>query len=173
MQWITQIIPAGTDDLQLISLRVRALDMAHIENSAALGAFVPILPYTDYQKQIDGILNYISESGKLLAGYVDTSIAQQQALAGYYSSIIEQKQAEQKKQENTVDALRAQVNISQAEVNTAVENFKQALKDWKVTEAIKFGLTVATQLFTLGTSIAIPSTSISAVKDLGELAQGI
>ncbi|HEY0459342.1 MAG TPA: hypothetical protein VGC97_09420, partial [Pyrinomonadaceae bacterium] len=207
MQWITQIIPADTDDLQLISLRVRALDMAHIENSAALGAFVPILPYTDYQKQIDGILNYISEidttidryhndierrklaelvinvgkdlnkniieSGKLLAGYVDASIAQQQALAGYYSSIIEQKQAEQKKQENTVDALRAQVNISQAEVNTAVENFKQALKDWKVTEAIKFGLTVATQLFTLGTSIAIPSTSISAVKDLGELAQGI
>jgi hypothetical protein len=207
MQWITEIIPADTDDFQLLNLRVRALDMAHIENDAALGAFVPILPYTDYQAQIDKILKYISEidttidryhndierrktqeliidvgkdlnkniieSGKLLAGYVDTSIAQQQALSGYYSSIIEQKQAEQKKQEKAVDELRAQLNINQAEVNTTVENFKQAVKDWKTMEAIKFGLTVATQLFSLGTTIAIPAKSISAVKDLGELAQGI
>jgi hypothetical protein len=207
MQWITEIIPAGTDDFQLLNLRVRALDMAHIENNTALGAFVPILPYTDYQKQIDGILSYINEidstidryhydieqrktqeliinvgkdlnkniieSGKLLAGYVDASIAQQQALSGYYASIIDQKQAEQKKQEKTVDELRAQLNLNQAEVNTAVENFKQAVKDWKTMEAIKFGLTVATQLFSLGTTIAIPASSISAVKDLGELAQGI
>jgi hypothetical protein len=207
MQWITQIIPADTKDFQLLNLRVRALDMAHIENNAALGAFVPILPYTDYQNQIEQILKYISEidktidryhydieirktqeliinvgkdlnkniieSGKLLAGYVDASIAQQQALSGYYSAIIQQKQAEQKKQEKSVDELRAQLNINQAEVNTAVENFKQAVKDWKTMEAIKFGLTVATQLFSLGTSIAIPAKSISAVKDLGELAQGI
>ncbi|HEX8248866.1 MAG TPA: hypothetical protein VF599_11880, partial [Pyrinomonadaceae bacterium] len=207
MQWITEIIPAGTDDFQLLSLRVRALDMAHIENNTALGAFVPILPYTDYQKQIDGILGYISEidrtidryhndiglrktqeliinvgkdlnkniieSGKLLEGYVNASIAQQQALSGYYSSIVEQKQAEQKKQENTVDELRAQLNSGQAEVNTAVENFKQALKDWQTMEQIKFALTVATEIFTLGTSILIPSSSITAVKDLGALAQGI
>lgn len=207
MQWITEIIPADTDDLQLLNLRVRALDMAYIENNTALGAFVPILSYTDYQKQIEGILNYISEidttiaryhndielrktqeliinvgkdlnkniieSGKLLAGYVDASIAQQQALSGYYSSIIEQKQAEQKKQEKSVDELRAQLNINQAEVNTAVENFKQAVKDWETMEAIKFGLTVATELFTLGISIATPASAISAVKELGALAQGI
>jgi hypothetical protein len=207
MQWITEVIPADIDDLQLLDLRVRALDMAHIENSAALGAFVPILPYTDYQKQIDSILNYLSEidttidryhndierrktqelvinvgkdlnkniieSGKLLAGYVDASIAQQQALSGYYSSIIQQKQAEQKKQEKTVNDLRAQLNVGQAEVSTTVENYKQAVKDWQTLEAIKFGLTVATELFTLGTSIAIPSSSITAVKDLGALAQGI
>jgi hypothetical protein len=207
MQWITEIIPADTEDFQLLNLRVRALDMAHIENNTALGAFVPILPYTDYQKQIDGILSYISEidttidryhndieirktqeliinvgkdlnkniieSGKLLAGYVDASIAQQQALSGYYSSIIEQKQAEQKKQEKTIDELRAQLNINQAEVKTAVENFKQALKDWQTMEAIKFALTVATELFTLGVSIATPANSISAVKELGALAQGI
>jgi hypothetical protein len=207
MQWITKIIPADTDDFQLLNLRVRALDMAHIENNAALGAFVPILTYTDYQTQIDNILDYISlidttidryhldiglrktqelvinvgkdlnkniiESGKLLEGYVKASIEQQQALSGYYSSIIEQKQAEQKKQEKSVDELRAQVNIGQAEVKTTVENFKQALKDWQTMEAIKFALTVATELFTLGTSIAIPSSTISAVKDLGALAQGI
>ena len=207
MQWITEIIPADIDDLQLLNLRVRALDMAHIENNAALGSFVPILPYTDYQKQIDGILGYLSEidktidryhfdieirktqelvvkvgkdlnkniieSGKLLAGYVDASIAQQQALSGYYSSIIEQKQAEQKKQEKTVEELRAQINTGQAEVQTTVENYKQAVKDWKTMEAIKFGLTVATEIFTLGISIAVPSSSISAVKDLGALAQGI
>ena len=207
MQWITQIIPAATDKLELLNLRVRALDMAYIENSAALGAFVPILPYTDYQKQIDGILSYINEidttidryhndierrktqeliidvgkdlnkniveSGKLLAGYIDTSIAQQQALAGYYASIIEQKQAEQKKQESSVDELRAQVNSVQAEVNTAVENFKQAIKDWQITEGVKFGLQVATQLFTLGITIATPASSISAVKEFGALVQGI
>jgi hypothetical protein len=207
MQWITQIIPADTNDFQLLNLRVRALDMAHIENNTALGAFVPILPYTDYQKQIDGILGYISEidrtidryhndielrktqeliinvgkdlnqniieSGKLLAGYVDASIAQQKALSGYYASIIEQKQAEQKEQEKSVDLLRAQLNAGQAEVNTAVANFKQALKDWQTMEQIKFALTVATEIFTLGASILIPAGSITIVKDLGLLAQGI
>lgn len=207
MQWITQIIPADTKDFQLLNLRVRALDMAHIENNTALGAFVPLLPYTDYQAQIDGILNYLNEidtmidryhydigqrklqelsinigkdlnkniieSGKLLEGYVNASIAQQKDLSAYYASIIVQKQAEQKKQERTVDELRAKLNTNQAEVKTAAANFKQAVKDWQKMEAIKFGLQVATEIFTLGTSIIIPSGSIAIVKDLGALAQGI
>ena len=207
MQWITQIIPADTNDFQLLNLRVRALDMAHIENNTALGAFVPLLPYTDYQAQIDGILDYINEidtmidryhydieqrktqeliinvgrdlnkniieSGRLLEGYINASIEQQKALSDYYASIIVQKQAEQKKQEKTVDELRALLNTNQAEVKTAVENFKQAVKDWEKIEAIKFGLQVATEIFTLGTSILIPSGSIALVKDLGAIAQGI
>ena len=40
-------------------------------------------------------------------------------------------------------------------------------------EAIKFGLDVATNLFSLGTTIAIPSTSIKAVAELGKTVQMI
>lgn len=207
LSWIARIIPANTKDIDLLDLRVRALDLAHIEKDTNLGSFVPILPFEQYQGQIDNILGYIHEidqtidryhqdieirktreliidvakdlnkniidSGKLLAGYVDASIAQQQALSGYYDSIIKQKKQEQKVQQNTINDLQSQLNTQQAEVDTATENYKQSLKDYQVTEAIKFGITITTNLFSLGTSIAIPAKSISAVKDLGLMVQRI
>ncbi|OPY71194.1 MAG: hypothetical protein A4E63_01633 [Syntrophorhabdus sp. PtaU1.Bin050] len=205
--WITQIIPANTKDADLLGLRLQALDLAHIESDTALGAFVPILPYEEYQRQIDSILDYIKEiddtidryhsdiearktqellidvakdlnknivdSGKLLAGYVNAGISQQEHLSGYYASIIKQKQAEQKQIENNMGDLQAQLNSQQAKVQTAVENYKQAIEDWKITEEIKFGLTVATDLFSLGTSIFVPASSLNAVKDLGLMVQRI
>ncbi|MFA0961079.1 hypothetical protein AB9P05_04695 [Roseivirga sp. BDSF3-8] len=115
----------------------------------------------------------IIASGKLLSGYVDASIEQQKSLSGYYGSIINEKKQELQKQEDTVGNLRSEVTSQQADVGTAVANYKQAIEDWRITEAIKFGLTVATDLFSLGTSFLIPASSISAVKDLGLLAQRI
>jgi hypothetical protein len=205
--WITQIIPAGTKDMDLLDLRLRALDLAYIGKDTNLGIFVSILPFEQYQSQIDTILDYIGEidrtidryhtdieirktqelvidvakdlnkniidSGKLLAGYVDASLEQQKALSGYYDSIIKQKQQEQKVQQKTINDLQAQLNTQQAEVDTAVRNYEQSLKDYQVTEAIKFGITITTDLFSLGTSIAIPASSISAVKDLGLMVQRI
>ena len=115
----------------------------------------------------------IINSGELLSGYVKASVAQQQSLSGYYDSIIKQKQDEQKKQESTIGALQAEMNSQKAEVVTAVENYKQSIKDWEITEAIKFGLTIATDLFSLGTSILIPAKAINSVKELGLMAQRI
>ena len=40
-------------------------------------------------------------------------------------------------------------------------------------ELIKFGLDVATNTFSLGASILVPASSISAIKDLGLTAQRI
>lgn len=205
--WISQVIPAETSDVDLLDLRVRALNQAHVGKGQSMGSFVPILPYTEYQTYIDRILDYITEidktidsyqerievrktqelivevaqelnkniidSGKLISGYIDTSISQQKSLTQYYDSIIKQKQIELNKQTETVRSLWSELNKQQSEVATAVANYQQAIKDWKITETIKFGLTVATDLFSLGVAIAVPASSISAVKDLGLLVQRI
>ncbi|NEO17233.1 MULTISPECIES: MAC/perforin domain-containing protein [unclassified Moorena] len=57
--WITQIVPKDTTDVDLLDLRVGALDLIHIGQDTSLGAFVPILPVDRYQENLDGILMLI------------------------------------------------------------------------------------------------------------------
>lgn len=205
--WLTQIIPNDTTDFELADIRLRALDTAHIGSDTSLGTFVPLLPFSQYETQIQTILNYVNEidkniayyqeqietrktqellidvgkvlnkniieSGQLLSEYVQANITQQQNLSAYYASVIQQKQNEQTQVEATVRTLKAELNSQQAQVNTATENYKQAVSDWQTQETIKFGLNVATDLFSLGTTIAVPASSISAVKDLGLMVQRI
>ena len=53
------------------------------------------------------------------------------------------------------------------------QKYKDAVTDWENVQILSFSLDLASNLFTLGFSFAIPSSSLSAVKDLGETAQMI
>ncbi|WNF16375.1 MAC/perforin domain-containing protein [Microcystis aeruginosa] len=205
--WLADIIPQDSSDIELLDLRVRALDLARVTTKSSLGTFVPLLPYADYKEQVTNILNYIKEindqvyqaqeqieqrkekeliidvaktlnqnivqSGKLLTGIVKATADQQKDLASYYDSIIDKKQEEYEGQDKKINDLERQVNEQQSEVATAVENYQQAVEDWQTRETIKFALDVATNLFSLGASILIPASSITAVKDLGLMFQRI
>jgi hypothetical protein len=109
----------------------------------------------------------------LLTKIVKATASQQKYLASYYDSIIAQQKQEYERQDAKINDLERQVNEQQSEVATAVENYKQAVKDWQTREKIKLVLDVATNLFELGTSIVIPATAISAVKDIGLTVQRI
>lgn len=115
----------------------------------------------------------IVQSGELLSGIVSANAAQQQDMEGYYDSLITQQQAEAAQQQNKIEQLQGALFEQQHEVGAAVQVYKSAVQKWETMEAIKFGLDVATTLFSLGTSIAIPSSSIKAVAELGRLAQMI
>lgn len=115
----------------------------------------------------------IIASGKLVSGIIDANADQQKDLAGYYQSLINQKQAEADQQQLKVNQLRADLTTAQGDVDLAVQQYKSAVQQWETIEAIKFGLDVATNLFSLGTTLAIPSTSIAAVKELGTTVQMI
>lgn len=201
-KWITEIIPSESDDEDLLDLRVRALNAAHVEKNDSQGSFVPILPYKDYEAHIQGILNYLDQidttidhyhtsiefrklkelniniakdlnkniidSGKLLSEYINASVSQQKALADYYKAIIKQKQSEQKKQEDSVNNLFSELTEQQSEINTAIKNYKQAIEDWRVTEAIKLGLTLAGDVFAIGGAIVDP---IKGIDELAKFAQ--
>jgi hypothetical protein len=203
--WLAYIIPAGSNDADLLDLRVRSLDGYRMAQNPAYGAFVPLLPATAYQPQINAILNYadaitmqirdyqaqiearkqqellidvaktlnenIIQSGQLLSGYVQAAAAQQSDLDGYYAALITQKQAELSQLNNTIAKLQSSLNDQQANVATAVEGYKQGVKDWQTRQAIQFGLDVASNLFTTVTSFAIPAGEIKAVAALGESAQ--
>jgi hypothetical protein len=113
----------------------------------------------------------IVQSGQLISGVVDANAAQQRDLEGYYDSLIEQKQAEAEQQQGKLSTLQAALFTAQGDMDLAVQQYKSAVEQWQAIEAIKFGLDVATSLFSLGTSIAIPASSINAVKELGYAVQ--
>ncbi len=115
----------------------------------------------------------IIDSGKLIGGVIEASAAQQRDLEGFYESLITQSKAEAKKQQARIDSLNAALAEARSGVDLAVQQYKSAVQRWQTMEAIKFGLDVATNLFNLGTSIAIPASSINAVKDLGLKVQRI
>jgi hypothetical protein len=115
----------------------------------------------------------IKASGQLLSGVIDANAAQQQDLMSYYDGVVTQQKAEAEQQQASIDSLEASLMQAQGEVNAAQQNYKAAVQQWETIEAIKLGLDIATNLFSLVTSVAIPATAISAVKELGQLAQTI
>lgn len=115
----------------------------------------------------------IIESGKLVSGIVDANIAQQKDMQGFYQSLIDQGTAEAQQQQTKLNELNKELLHARSDVDLATQKYKSAVEQWQTMEMIKFGLNVATNLFSLGTSIAIPASSISAVKDLGLTVQRI
>jgi hypothetical protein len=138
----------------------------------------------EYQRQIEArrleelvinVANTLNEniikSGKLLSSLIAANADQQKDMAGYYDSLITQQKAEAVKQRDQVAKLETQLFEHQAVVNTAVQKYKTAVTQWQTMEGIKFGLDVATNLFSLGATIPIPSSANSAVNDLSKMAQ--
>jgi hypothetical protein len=115
----------------------------------------------------------IIASGELISGVIEANAAQQKDLEGFYDSVIAQNKAEAEQQQAKINNLNASLFEARGEVDLAVQKYKSAVQQWQTMEGIKFGLEVATNLFSLGTSIAIPASSISAVKDLGLTVQRI
>ena len=115
----------------------------------------------------------IIESGDLLIDVVSANRAQQEDLEKFYDSLIRQKQSEAKEQQTKINALKASLQQAQGQIDPAVQKYKIAVKQWQTLEQIKFGLDVATTLFSLGTSVFIPASSITAVAALGETVQRI
>jgi hypothetical protein len=115
----------------------------------------------------------IVESGQLLSKFVAANAAQQQQMSGFYGGIITQQQAQLVQQKRKVADVEATLADAQADVTVAVEAYRNAVAQWQTMELIKFSLTVATGLFDVATAIAVPASSISAVKDLGLAVQRI
>lgn len=115
----------------------------------------------------------IIESGKLLSEFIQANVKQQQDLTQYYDSIIAVKNTEMKQLNKKTDSLELELSKQKAQIENAVIAYKEAAAVWKAKAEIKFGLDVATTLFTLATSIFVPASSVSAVKDLGLAVQRI
>ncbi|CAH2784457.1 MAG: FIG00860721: hypothetical protein [uncultured Caballeronia sp.] len=115
----------------------------------------------------------IIESGKLVLGIIDTNLAQQNDMRGFYQSLINQNTAEAGQQQSKINELNKQLRHARGDLDVAIQQYKSAVERWETMETTKFGLDVATNLFSLGTSFLIPASSISAVKDLGLTVQRI
>lgn len=115
----------------------------------------------------------IVNTGELVSGIIDANAAQQKDMEGFYDALISQKEQEALRQQTQINELRGLLFSAQGDVDFAVQQYKSAVEQWQTSEEIKFGLDVATNLFSLGTTIAIPSSSIAAVKELGSTVQMI
>jgi len=207
LKWVGKVIPADTQNQDLLTMRFRALDLSNYSPNSGYGAFVPILPATEYENSVEKILNYLQEiqrqigentnkidqrkyaekanvnaktlnenivqSGKLLTDLIKANAQASKDLSGYYDSVIKANEKEAKDQQNKINALSNAVFEQQAEVDKAGQKYKAAVEQWQTMEAIKFGLEVVTNTFSLGTAITIPSSTLTGVKELGTIAQGI
>lgn len=115
----------------------------------------------------------IVQSGELLTGLIKANAQASKDLSGYYDSVIKANEKEAKDQQSKINALSNAVFEQQAEVDKAGQKYKAAVEKWQTMEAIKFGLEVVTNTFSVGTAITIPSSTLSGVKELGTMAQRI
>lgn len=207
MTWLSEMIPKGYSDSDLLDIRVLALDSIRMQQNSNYMTYVPILPPEKYSEQCKNILDYIDEiqrqidyyqrkieqrktqelimdvgralnqniieSGKLLYEFIQANARQQQELTQYYDLIILEKKSELARLNQMTYSLEIELNSQKAQVENAVVAYKEAVEIWKTKAEIKFGLEMATTLFTAVTSIAIPASSIGAVKDLGLKVQKI
>lgn len=67
--WLAALLPKTTSDAGLLDLRLRTLDLANLIADPDAGAFVPILPYASYEKQVRNMLDYISEINNQILQY--------------------------------------------------------------------------------------------------------
>lgn len=115
----------------------------------------------------------IVASGELITDVISANAAQQKDLERFYDGLIEQKRAEAAQQQTALNNLKTALFQAQGDVDLAVQKYRSAVEQWQITETVKFGLKVATDLFSVTAASFNPVSSISAVKELGELAQMI
>ncbi|BFT30213.1 hypothetical protein D210916BOD24_13890 [Alteromonas sp. D210916BOD_24] len=115
----------------------------------------------------------IIQSGQLLTGLIKANADSTTDLGKQYDVVIAARKAESESQQAKISNLEKLLFEQQAEVDQAVQVYKSKVEQWETIELIKFGLDVVTSTFSLGTSILIPASSISAVKNLGLTAQRI
>jgi hypothetical protein len=204
LEWIVEFLPKNSSNTDVLDLRLRALDLRNYMSNPALGTFVPILPFKDYDTYISKILDFVGEintnirdyeaqitarkqlelvidtakslneniidSGNLLSKYVDTTADFQQQMNFFYNSITTQKQVELKTQKIQIGILEKSLNDQQAEVKTAILNYKQAIADQHIMDAIMFALDIVGAIFEIGATFAVPSEAVEALGSLGKIA---
>jgi hypothetical protein len=124
-------------------------------------------------KTAEEVNRNIKTTGQLLSSYIGAVAKNQDDIAGSYDSIIQVKQRDLDSAIKSLATISKSVDDQQIAVENAKLEFQQAMVKFEETEIIKFCLNVAVGLITIGFAFAIPSSSINAVKDLGETAQKI
>ncbi len=115
----------------------------------------------------------IINSGKLLNDYIKTNAKQQEDLTKYHDEMIKQDDEAIAKTAASIKELSKLLDEQRMRVKSAVEHYETAVANWKENEILKFSMSIASNIFSLGFAVVIPSSSFQAVKSLGETAQKI
>lgn len=143
--WVADALkPAATsDNKDLLALRVRALDLARFRTDPNAGAFVPLLPYQDYEDHVKTIAGYlrdvesaIIDHEKQLADRRKQEAAQQTAEAinqniintgGLLVNLITANADQQKKLEEFYDILIARQQSEIARQKACLDDLSKDL----------------------------------------------
>lgn len=115
----------------------------------------------------------IIKSGKLLQEYMAVQASYQDDLSNQFNSIVKQKEKMIEKLSDQANLYSSKLYEQRKEVIEQVDAYKVAVAEWQKKLQIKAALEIASNLFSLGFSIATPASSISALAKLGETVQKI
>jgi len=115
----------------------------------------------------------IKTSGNLLKEYIDAVAVNQGDIANNYENIISTKERELKSTISNFSSLVKGVEDQKIAVRLAKQDFEKAMVDYETTLIIKSVIDISMAFMTVGASIAVPSSSITALASLGTTAQKI
>ncbi|RWW91708.1 hypothetical protein [Flavobacterium cerinum] len=115
----------------------------------------------------------IKKSGNLLKEYIDAVAINQGDIAANYDNIINTKKRELKSTISSFSSLVKGVEDQKKAVRYAKQDFEKAMVDYETTLIIKAVIDISMAFMAVGSTIVIPSSSISALASLGSTAQKI
>ena len=124
-------------------------------------------------KTAEEINDNIKKSGNLLKEYIDAVAINQGDIAANYDNIINTKKRELKSTISNFSSLVKSVEEQKMAVRHAKQDFEKAMVDYETTLIIKAVIEISMAFMAVGSSIVVPSSSITALKSLGETAQKI
>ena len=116
--------------------------------------------------------NVIS-SGKLLVEYIKAQADFQEDINNQLESVIQRKEAQVQALGEQAKKYSSNLEEQRLKVNEQIEAYQEAVVEWQTNEEIKSVLEIASNLFSLGFSFIIPSSTLTALKDLGKTVQCI
>lgn len=124
-------------------------------------------------KTAEEINDNIKKSGNLLKEYIEAVAINQGDIAANYDNIISTKKRELKSTISGFSSLVKGVEDQKMAVRYAKQDFEKAMVDYETTLIIKAVIDISMAFMAVGSSIAIPSSSITALVSLGTTAQKI
>jgi hypothetical protein len=124
-------------------------------------------------KTAEEINDNIKKSGNLLKEYIDAVAVNQGDIATNYDNIIDTKKRELKSTISSFSSLVKGVEDQRMAVRYAKQDFEKAMVDYETTMIIKSVIDISMAFMALGSTIVIPSSSITALVSLGTTAQKI
>lgn len=113
------------------------------------------------------------QTGTLLNGYIQALLKNQKNIADNYDAILENKRKDQVNIAEKLKKTKEELDTQKDKMAAAVDYYEIDAQEKILEDSVKFALSIAKQIFTVGKSVADPKSPMEIVKNLYTTVQAI